>query len=449
MRAITMPRENYPVRFPVGEQMKSAVFKLYQEGELNHRVYGGDSVEVTLGMICPSPTYPLWMFRVPKQTHFSKTTYKPENAVAPQGSAPAQFNNWWVLSYDGGPDAPGLGFYDGNEGDTGPGYWTYVPAGATVEWSMADGGATQAGQIHLGWEFKTSVESTRYFNSTGSMVAGVVSTTSVSPTNVDVGGWMLLKDLNCVSGNVGQNTTLTLTVRLSTDKRYLMPVGSEPISTLSLRSIRKQCRVTASSLLLTNTSAALQRGGTIHGARISTIQRTRFWNVAEWTDMVGTAHADKKFKGSGELGLYTYTQPTEASLTYSNYVPENTGRSSTHQHLFRFQDMHHVNVFYYSGSATTTGSTTTATQSFSWQYDEHLEGITNDQAFILGVCKSDPVEWQKAQAAAANIVPFTENPTHLLMLAKAARMLARPYKPQMKRGLHKMHDLAQALVDEI
>lgn len=60
-RCLTLPRETRPLRFPhQGDVQQTAVFKLFNEGILEHNPQTSDNFLVSGFLLCPSPVYPVW-----------------------------------------------------------------------------------------------------------------------------------------------------------------------------------------------------------------------------------------------------------------------------------------------------------------------------------------------------------------------------------------------------
>ncbi len=436
-RAITLPRETFPMRMPTpGEQMKTAVFKLYSEGYMEHAPFTADASQNTCFMLCPSPVHPVWMTKTPSTAAYLTVNWDAENSTT--SSAQTTFSSFLTTIISKSNDCPYEALVPaGNTGSN----LVYIPSGASGTVAVAGGTGTATVTFELArWQCNEGYTDLYVASFALSGGAGSASVTS----SLTEGGWYQLRTVNGSAAFASASTVFSLVVTVSTSARYFLPAWTNPISKDSLSSVRNCCRVTANSLLLSNSSAAVQRGGVIYAARIKTgvdgTDTQNPWHTPVYPTIVGACQRDNRYKGSGELGLYTYSVPNTGSMQYGDYYMQTTG-----YHYFSLADTVYMNIGYYTGSATTVQTSGVSSQEFSFQYDEHLEGVTNDQIFTLGVTNLDYSAYQRTLAKAANILPFTENPLHLATLAKIARSMARPFVPTLHNQLNRLtlrgHDL--------
>lgn len=429
MRSITLPRETRALRFPqAGDVQKTAVFRLYDEGYLEHPTTGSFA---TSFFLCPSPIHPLWLLRNhvggTLQSVLSSSTWAPLSNSA--YSTQTDLDEIQLTSYSGTADAPLPGLPRTYGSNKFRGCSIYTPANSTVTFAFATAGA--AGNVIISYRLWTNADDNTGYNIS---IPVTLNTGGTASLTLPRGGWLDIVSWKAATATFTATMVLIITVTLAANQRYLLPSRPYPLSSTELLAVRTSCRVTANSLLLTNTSAEAQQGGTLFGARINALapNTNNVWDVSSIPTFISATNRVNKWRGEGKLGLYTYTVPSVSSHKFDNYTEvEGTSPSST-SYFFCLADMDFVNVGYYVGSTTTITNTGTSSQQFTWQYDEHLEGISDSPVYTLGVPSMSLDTYQKALTAASARTPFTENPRHLALLGQAARALVRPHIPFLR-----------------
>lgn len=430
-RCLTLPRETRPLRFPhQGDVQQTAVFKLFNEGILEHNPQTSDNFLVSGFLLCPSPVYPVWTTQLSTLSQvWATASWAP---VIDNNSATLNgFTEFTLSSYTiPGHPKPAIVNTIGSSGVATK--LIYCPRGCSAALSITGATSSSTALVALKYNFvRTATDESEVYTRNMTLASGTASVVITPEVASAGGGWF---QLISAMGNAAWATSgmrITITVTLDANERYLLPAPGFPMSQAALQSIRSRARVTASSLLLTNTSAMVQRGGILLGGRMRSADNT-IWTPSTWVTTLEKLPRQLRYRGPGEKGLYTYTVPCELTMQFQDYVPSIVAGQPSDP-IFNLGDIEYVNIGVYMGSQTTNVSgSALSSQEFSFQYDEHLEGISNEQIYSLGVPAVSLEAYQKALNAAVKVTPFTENPMHMAEFGKIARNLARPHVPSMK-----------------
>lgn len=179
----------------------------------------------------------------------------------------------------------------------------------------------------------------------------------------------------------------------------------------------ERCRVSASSLLLSNTKATAYAEGTIRAYQLRATGRDVFNSLtllARSEASVGVA-SRLMWSGKAAKGLYTFTTPQMTSGDLLD-VANPSGMEGPVPTPFFSLNTHEW--FYTVVIDTSTGAT--SAQEFQLTYDMHLESVTDSQLWPVATSRLSLDQARTLQAALMEVKPFTENPVHIASLMKAA-----------------------------
>lgn len=433
-RAITLPHETKPIRFPVaGQSRKTALLKLRGEGTATMTIGGANQAYV---MLIPSPIHPVWT-----NARFTATTGL--HNVIYQLNGPRFYAVGWT-SLGQWAVAPG---FVGSE--TNPEYLTYIPP-------STGGTSTISG---LGWAGVTSLEVTFETGRT----LGDESLLPVGPITVTGGAWSVVaggfgaswtrpSSYRVLAGTLtGTAMSLTITAQAPANTDILLPAFAA-LEVSTLNAVNLETRVNACSLLMTNTTPEVSRCGVIDASTLE-YRRTNIFDTSAVYSQVTSRNADLRYNGPGEKGMYCYALPTPESESFDDYttiLSNFTASGVTYEGSivpsFRLDDAARASVAVYTGSQALSVVNGTVAQTFVLLYDEHREFVTTSQIYPLGNSVMMLQTYQTAVTAASSIVPFTENPLHWSLLGSLlykGLQLAAPYlKPLARKGVKYVSDRA-------
>lgn len=185
-----------------------------------------------------------------------------------------------------------------------------------------------------------------------------------------------------------------------------------------------QMRQNSVSCLMTNVGPPLYRNGSVRGARLYYADQSVFDSDACNT-AIGQINAKLRFTGGAEKGIYTFMVPTKESLTWSDYLADYdtvTDTEPKNKMILDLGDFSSVNFISFNAKTTDDGLR------FNVVMDQHLEAITGSEVYEIGTPVIDPDKFKLACSAAGNMVPFTENPLHPVLLG-LGRILLRNMLP--------------------
>ncbi len=179
----------------------------------------------------------------------------------------------------------------------------------------------------------------------------------------------------------------------------------------------ERCRVSASSLLMTNVTAALNAEGNIRAYQVRMRGKSP-WGLAVNAENGLSSHL--QWTGQAKKGFYTYTtwQMSEQGFRDTAHLGYTEDRSATGSHYPCFLLDHHD--WFYSIHVDPIAQT----QTFNVVYDSHLESVTDSQLWGIGISPYAYEDGRRCQTATMEIKPFTENPIHIPTLLKAAVAMA-------------------------
>jgi hypothetical protein len=190
----------------------------------------------------------------------------------------------------------------------------------------------------------------------------------------------------------------------------------------------RKIRVNSSSLLLTNTTASIQKQGTVLASRLNELP---FYSV---TPAV-LSKAAEKYTGGAETGVYTYKEFTQYAETYRQCI--DLGYLVFDLAYTDYYHFIQVSATSYVSSPNTFTLSLSSNVEFQSDIARHVKGCAppkedQDLIFARSIVSSSP-EW------------FFENPSHLArvmgFIARGARGLyngARTYGPNFMQGIASM-----------
>jgi hypothetical protein len=165
-------------------------------------------------------------------------------------------------------------------------------------------------------------------------------------------------------------------------------------------------RTTASSLLITNVTQVLNKGGTVLAGRIAPQVVDPFNSTVA---NVAALHPAEKAFLALETGMYTYVPPSTDMVDFWDYtMPVAPGTAS--YPIYRLDNTSFVHTIF----LTSVGNIET----FAVTNDVHIEFRTNSTLFDIGLSTVTLETFHQAQLALAATGYFFENPTHSKVLSK-------------------------------
>jgi hypothetical protein len=468
---IALPHEHAPVRFPSFPALeRTATMAFNTPAALN--LSAGATAK---GMLTRQAAYPAWFdqaigsawivdYTVTQITTGSTQTnsdYIPANNFKGWSigarSANATTVGFFDPSANGGVRAPWGYPILGADSETGPQPWLYVPAGwyltavigttttfgTNSAWSLEIEQWNNPGEaVSLPYATNINLETTIAANS----LSGATPSVPLSPIT---GTWIrptIIRSTSAAAGRSGGNLYYSLMV--ATGAVTFVPTTSDqgtfnsvtvPAVTalLPLNSLTEfpnstipwsSTRLTASSLLATNVTNVLSKGGTILAARVDPKQYNP-WTVTQV--ILAAKHPSEKAYLAMETGMYTYCPPSTDLANFYDYTG-NTA-SAVPLPMYRLDNDAMVNVFYFNAPAATTAS-------FAVNIDWHIEFRSSSTLFELGISTVTLETLHQAQLSLVQVGFFFENFDHkailrsVLSAAKwAAPHLANMINPELGR----------------
>lgn len=437
LAALALPREHPPVRYPVfGQALKTAVFNLYADTVFNHRVTGAPTdLHGSNWLICPSPIHPVWGYFEPAEKKVAHIDWRLATTGSLVNIAQIEAQDLRVSSIvrvDARYPALAPLSEDHTRHTTGHARngMFYIPEGCLMEVEVSDlaNPTVHTMTLEFGLNHLTDVSTAQVV---ATIQGGKSDKVEVTPSQP---GWAYLKEMRSIEGDFAQSTTFAVRVTISAREtdvggklvRHKMLLPLFPIlERETLKSARESARVTAASLLITNTSTSMFKGGAFLGGRILSSINNPF-TVSEYSAVISNRAGSERYSGEGQLGLYSFTTPSKGSMTFSDYSLTNLGEPS-----FQLDDLEVCNIVNYAVNKTGTMTGDTGIlQEFLCVMDYHMESRLTSQVFPLRLPTMKLQQYEDFLSAAASVVPFTENPLHIGALsAKLAQLFwsSAPY----------------------
>lgn len=283
---------------------------------------------------------------------------------------------------------------------------------------------TSALKVTLRYYLTPSFHSPLEFTTTPDASGNVNLAMALSP------GWYTIEKVECVG--IGSPAVWTLAVCATAATSTVLAASFRPFERTTVPAlIYSQSRVNASSVLITNDTPDLYRGGRIVASRIA----CNSVSVCDYTALrtaAETAPTPQTFQGDAKKGAYSWTVPDASSLEFFDYYGNLSGVSEPAADI---RDFSYVNFIYFAGGQMSqSGTVGSAVQTFAVECDLVLEYCTNSQIVPVALAVGTPQDMYAAQRLIADRPPFVENPMHwptlLALVSKLARsgyQIARPY----------------------
>jgi hypothetical protein len=440
-----LPAQNAPVRLPTYPSVeRTAVLKM--QAAYNMTITDNSSGYV---IVMSDPVYPIWASQT--TTNYSSWLSRTSALTFPTvAGGTADLTKYMTNT---------AGWSVGTKFNTTTGYYfqTYTlidDSGRLWWWVPANSNgfcaATTSATVH-GGAFKFNVRKAACPSEleTASVIRvdATVATSAASQITAILvgGGWFTLESIECTTsatattlvsvnsiliGNTTEATDPLVVTTAPTGTLYavLWPFLTTPFEGTVASKIYKGLRVNSLSVLFQNTTAVMEKEGTVQAVRLP-------YASCPWDSSPGTnfytyfadAPVAERYVGLLEKGLYTYVAPDESSVKFHDYshpslVNETWATAEDpcqYYHFIKFTDQ---------------GTGSKATQ-LMLTLTVHYEFRSSSMLWEVGVSKITLEEWHQAQVAMMQLGFFFENPAHLATIARLAGVAARAAWPTVKRAL--------------
>lgn len=331
--------------------------------------------------------------------------------------------------------------YLGVDAETGPTPFIWVPSGAKLMVVVGYEGnnATQTSAFTVDAETWSSPGEVQRSQFAG---VGLANVGGAASNNYSVGGvWVRPRQVVLVFGGnaalVDCNPTVTfvvgsdnftyagasgnpgvVSVGLATNTLFLPLVAPAEFANSPLPWM--STRLTAVSLLGTNVTQVLNKGGTILGGRIAPSHRNPF-NVT--SSIVNALHPAEKAWLPLETGIYTYCPPSTDMANFWDYTL-NTGSGAAACPVYRLDNPALVNVMFLTPVAVAENVAVTVSH--------HVEFRTSSALFQIALSGMTLETLHAAQLSLAAAGFFFHNPDHKSVLTKimsAVKLIAPMVHP--------------------
>lgn len=433
------------VRLPVNHEfLKTAVCRFYQRGAMDIIQQGGGSGgAVGIWNLFRSPLAPLWtMYNI------VTTPASPLHNIyfnpADTGGGPWAIQSAYTL-----PSSnllPAMPLVDAQTEILG----FYVPQGSQITLDFTGFTSAITGvRLVFDVAVNTALRATQIPVSV-TLTAGAGTATITAPAV----GFHYLSDVipyTTATGGIPSTSRVQWRVYSKESTQYALFPAFKLMEATNANLVYSNCRLNASSFLLTDTAAKLNVGGNLYAARYATkgtVGGTTAINpfiTDQVTDACKSANVANSWSGEAAKGCYTWSLPDQSSLSFSNYTQPFTGGGLNYSGAYDLADFWYVNsILFESSSPPTPLATGNVAQSFQMKLDVAVEFVTSSQLLTLSSTNYSTAEYEAALRAIARVTPFTENPSHFARVAKlvfdAMRTLypaIRPYAGLVARKMVK------------
>lgn len=430
-KTISLPHEFAPIRYPSFPALERTAVMGFN---YNSTVTVPANVD-TFGMACRSATYPVW-FDQSFTSQVYQVQYSLETATTVEsfhyvsggivrnwamGAQPTASN---VVGIVGGtaPSIPYPIFGVDNAAAVGGREWIFVPAGFTLGVALCAGTTfTVNTTVSVRIERWSSPGET--FTSTPLSVTTVATDRSAGASTLisaNNGNWVRLASLRAaITPNLESvffvvsagtltfapavATTGVFTVTPAAAFRALYP-AFYPVEYTNSSLPWFSTRTTASALLATNVTQALNKGGTVLAGRVSP-QVQNAWYVTR-SYLSGLHPAEKALIGLEE-GFYTYVPPSTDMVDFWDYSL-NTGLQAPSAPVFRLDNTSLNNIFIFS---------VPVDSAFAINADLHIEFRTSSTLWQIGMSTLTLEAFHQAQIELMSHGFFYNNSNHTKLKA--------------------------------
>ncbi len=440
--AISLPNGNAPQRYPSFPALdRTAVMAFSVPSTL--QVPAATTYEV---MLARQAAWPAW---APQQFSMlcHQTTYLVENLAGAGDTAwsaavPGIVSAWGTSNKAAGNTGVGITgatqYYSypiiGKDTDSAKVY-TYIPPGASAHWVVGATGATgfaNAQAITVEWSFWTGPGSEAGMDFTNiTLGAGLYAAMSSDITS-SVARWVCPRQ---VAGTQTAGTVPATTVELSlviasgpctfvhtpSTLGTVTPAAGNPTLFMPLVTPAEfansvlpwsDTRVTATSLLATNVTQVLNKGGTVLCGRVSPSVVDPFLVSPAY---VNTLHPAEKAFLPLETGFYTFIPPGQDMLNFSSHVLPTRGVQVNSlvtplaAPLYDLASNAPVHFMFVSSA--------TAAETLAITVDWHIEFKTSSALFQIGVSKYSLETMHQTQLVLGRQNLFMSNFNHIAILS--------------------------------
>jgi len=460
-QSIALPHEHAPARYPSFPALeRTAIMSFNQPNNYNAPIT--TTYPTTKGILQRSAVYPLWLdqfygtnpviyqstFPVDDMKSFAPTTTSPlelgvgnnmlSNSI---GNFAGDTNTPIIANSTGTPNF--LSAIVGVDSGCGSQPFTYCPGWACF---TVTGGAAFA--ANTGLNFIIEVWSSpgvcnTYTLSDLTAITGAISATywgsSMTATNL-ANSWVRIKSVvfsgiqtipaktrvHIITGACASATTFTAstanrgTFTGVTDTLNRLLPYTAPTEFYNSNLPWRSTRVTSVGLCLTNTSAVLNKQGSVLAGRI-TPTAANIFNVSY--AQIQAVHPSEKALLPLEEGMYTYCPPTTDMGYFYDYTTD--GVFTTPIPQFRLDNDAMANVFFLNDP-------NTVPPSFAINIDWHLEFRTTSSLFDLGVSTITLEQYHQALIVLMTHGYFFNNLDHIKLiklLLRGGKALNEAFSP--------------------
>lgn len=452
-KTIVDPHDHKPLRMPTFPSIERTSL-LGLVGTAQAVVPGPDTGSLShIAVLCRSPAAPLWMtsnryFAGYNWFQFVPGTSPPALPTRSGESLdlsslmiaqPSQaLSNW--------PIWPGLGQ------DAQTNYWFWAPASMQIFVSLITQTAMTAGAWSLELEMTADFTTT---NTVRKRFPLVVDGQTLYLQSASSGWFYRPINLSCITDTtplaniitnlrVGAITGGTPQIPAANASPYLCPVFQFPFEFSTAPIIYNSCRANAVSALFQNTTAVLNKDGSVEGLclPLSFSHPPILSNTFDFAKFAADTNVRSRWAGLLEKGVYSFTLPDEVSTKFRdcNMTVEGGGQGAgiyTNVPLFNLDACDYLNVIKF----TDYGSPGT---NLFLTVDVHHEFRSTSMLWPVGFSTCPLEDWHRAQIVTQQMSVFHENPTHLAAIAALARIAATrlyPYAaPIVTAGLRAARD---------
>lgn len=438
VQMIADPHDHTPVRLPTYPNVeRTSTLALVSTSQATV-----PSAGVGYAMVIRSPAVPVWMTQTFAGTFSVSCLF---NQGSSMGALPVVNGESLALTplLSGTPILsanPSWPLWTGLCCDKNEDFWFWAPPGTQFGMSVGFSGTVTGGLWVMSYEYIQSFTSSDSVRGNSNMS---ISGSTLVSTGVNSYGlfWRPLT-LTCNTSSAGNVPITNLTISAVTGLTFptpssgtisgLLPLAAKPPEFDVTTLIYTACRVNALSVLFQNTTAVLNKEGSVEALLMSSSQfsPTIVSTLFDYTSTGSDVAACSRYLGLLEKGLYTFTLPDAGSARFQdasarvNFVVGPAGQTPI-LNLDSFDYINMIRFTDYSSVATNLLVTV----------DMHLEFRNSTMLWPIGVAAIELEAWHKAQVSVTSMIPFFENPTHLMAIANLARAAAIRMYPIIRPAL--------------
>lgn len=440
-RTLALPGENKPIRFPSFPALeRTAVMAFNNSLVVTPATADSDTSKIA---VVRQAAYPLWAD--------VSTTYGAIYEYTALGDAGwrNQVHPNMGGAFSAGPNGRTVGVFIGNAGFTGVwadpplqypimalddkngvAPWIYVPRGAKMlifYYYTGTPNGTETPVIDYELWVGPGEAKTEAFTS-ATPISGVNGNVQLVLAATGGDRWLRLNQYGTSTPNSTLKMSTYVQVGVYTGNASIVGTGitlSSPVAATMFMPIANlpdykvskvpwsSTRVTAVSLLATNTTKALDKEGTVLWGRIDPQQYDLF---SVTSSHIAALHPAEKAFLPLEEGCYTYTMPSTDIMEFTDY---NHYLENDNVPVYRLDHVGMMNVGFFQDSDPATPTM------LACNLDVHLEFRTTSALFQIGMCAMPVETLHQAQITLMKIGFFFRNENHESMIQRGLRAFAR------------------------